>query len=199
MSKKGCLSEKSCDLIMALLKEPKIYDRVTAPANGRERYTKVRIVAEEGLIQLGKYSWSSGFGQFWNNLIKCKKDISFEEFALRVWDALVDMTAGTSAHTPVLEGLGREALMEGIRNKEWDWLVDRFFDVCRHLSNEGYWKTQGLDKNQDNGRRRREVDEGVIVTVQNQRPKILKVVDDVGAVFEILETRWIGGKHVESV
>lgn len=64
MSKKGCLSEKSCDLIMALLKEPKIYDRVTAPANGRERYTKVRIVAEEGLIQLGKYSWSSSFGQF---------------------------------------------------------------------------------------------------------------------------------------
>lgn len=193
MNNKGCLSEKSCDLIMALLKEPKIYDRVTAPANNREHYTKVRIVAEEGLIQLGKYSWNSWFGQFWNNLIKCKKDISFEEFALRVWDALVDMTVGTAAHTPVLEGLGREALMEGIRNKEWDWLVDRFFDVCRHLSNEGYWKTQGL--NNKHNHREREVDEGVIVTVRERsRPKILKVIDSVGDVFEILEARWVGGK-----
>ena len=83
----GSLTAKSCDLIQALLKEPKIYDRVTAPIKHSERYTSVKIVRENGLIQLGKYSWNSPLGNFWNNLIKCKKDISFEEFALRVWDA----------------------------------------------------------------------------------------------------------------
>lgn len=197
MNTKGSLSEKSCDLIMALLKEPKIYDRVTMPANGKQRYTKVRIVAEEGLIQLGKYSWNSEFGRFWNNLIKCKKDISFEEFALRVWDALVDMTAGTNAHTPVLEGLGRETLMEGIRNKEWNWLVDRFFDICRHLSNEGYWKTQGTSNQETRKHHCHEVDEGVVITVQEKKPKILKVIDSVGDTFEILSARWVGGKHIE--
>ena len=141
----GSLTAKSCDLIQALLKEPKIYDRVTAPIKHSERYTSVKIVRENGLIQLGKYSWNSPLGNFWNNLIKCKKDISFEEFALRVWDALVDMTAGTKAATPVLEGLGHETLMRGIREKNWDWLVDRFFDIVRHLTSDGYWKTSGLN------------------------------------------------------
>lgn len=196
MENKGSLSPKSCDLIQALLKEPKIYDRVTAPIKERERYKKVQIISENGMIQLGKYSWSSSIGSFWNNLIKCKKDISFEEFALRVWDALVDMTAGTKAGEPVLEGLGRETLTEGIRNKRWDWLVDRFFDICRHLTDDGYWRTKGTSKPQI-GATERQVpsDNGVIITVAEHCPKTsFKVVDAVGDVFEILNVKWLGGK-----
>lgn len=195
MENKGSLSPKSCDLIQALLKEPKIYDRVTAPIKERERYKKVQIISENGLIQLGKYSWSSPIGSFWNNLIKCKKDISFEEFSLRVWDALVDMTAGTAAGEPVLEGLGRETLMEGIRNKRWDWLVDRFFDICRHLSDNGYWKTIGTPQPDVTNRRRRgNNDDGIVITVAEHQPRVFKVVDAVGDAFEILNVRWVGGK-----
>ena len=186
----------SCDLIHALLKEPKIYDRVTAPIKDRERYKKVQIIAENGLIQLGKYSWT-GFGAFWNNLIKCKKDISFEEFALRVWDALVDMTAGTDAGEPVLEGLGRETLMEGIRNKRWDWLVDRFFDICRHLADSGYWSTIGTPKPQVNAnanRRNSNRNDQVVITVAEHAPRSFKVVDAIGDVFEILDVKWVGGR-----
>lgn len=197
MENKGSLSPKSCDLIMALLKEPKIYDRVTAPIKERERYKKIQIISENGLIMLGKYSWS-GFGGFWNNLIKCKKDISFEEFALRVWDALVDMTAGTTAGEPVLEGLGRETLMEGIRNKRWDWLVDRFFDICRHLTDSSYWKTIGTPKPQipNNVRNvHRNTDEEVVITVAEHAPRSFKVVDAIGDVFEILNVKWVGGHN----
>ncbi len=195
MDEKGSLSLKSCDLIQALLKEPKIYDRVTSPIRERERYKNVQIIAENGQIQLGKYRWS-GFGAFWNNLIKCKKDISFEEFALRVWDALVDMTAGTTAGEPVLEGLGRETLMEGIRNKRWNWLVDRFFDICRHLTDSGYWKTIGTPEPQvgHTVRHTQPVD-NVVITVAEHAPKKFKVVDAVGDVFEILDVKWVGGKN----
>lgn len=195
MDEKGSLSLKSCDLIQALLKEPKIYDRVTSPIRERERYKNVQIIAENGQIQLGKYRWS-GFGAFWNNLIKCKKDISFEEFALRVWDALVDMTAGTTAGEPVLEGLGRETLMEGIRNKRWNWLVDRFFDICRHLTDSGYWKTIGTPEPQV-GRTVRHTQpvDNVVITVAEHAPKKFKVVDAVGDVFEILDVKWVGGKN----
>lgn len=195
MDEKGSLSLKSCDLIQALLKEPKIYDRVTSPIKERERYKNVQIIAENGQIQLGKYRWS-GFGAFWNNLIKCKKDISFEEFALRVWDALVDMTAGTTAGEPVLEGLGRETLMEGIRNKRWNWLVDRFFDICRHLTDSGYWKTIGTPEPQV-GRTVRHTQpvDNVVITVAEHAPKKFKVVDAVGDVFEILDVKWVGGKN----
>lgn len=196
MENKGSLSPKSCDLIQALLKEPKIYDRVTAPIKGRERYKKVQIIRESGLIQFGKYSWSSSIGSFWNNLIKCKKDVSFEEFALRVWDALVDMTAGTAAAEPVLEGLGRETLMEGIRSKRWDWLVDRFYDICRHLAVDSYWKTQGTPEPQisESRNRRKTGNDSVVITVAEHQPRVFKVVDAVGDAFEILNVRWVGGK-----
>lgn len=198
MENKGSLSEKSTDLISALLKEPKIFDRVTAPIKNRERYKHIMIIAETGMIHLGKYNWNSGIGAFWNNLIKCKKDISFEEFALRVWDALVDMTAGTKAAEAVLEGLGRETLMEGIRAKRWDWLVDRFYDICRHLTEDGYWKTTGTPSPNNSARTTRSSnseDGQVVITVANRQPKQFKVVDAIGDVFEIIEARWVGGKE----
>lgn len=196
MENKGSLSKKSCKIVSALLEEPKIYDRVTAPIKNRERYKNVQIIAEVGMLQLGKYNWH-GFGGFWNNLIKCKKDISFEEFALRVWDALVDMTAGTQAGEPVLEGLGRETLMEGIRNKHWDWLVDRFYDICRHLVAGGYWKTIGTPEPQINGRNRKSnnnTNDQVVITVAEHEPRSFKVVDAIGDVFEILNVKWVGGR-----
>lgn len=197
MENKGSLSSKSCKLILALLDEPKIYDRVTAPIKERERYKKVQIVPENGMIQLGKYSWTSSIGSFWNNLIKCKKDISFEEFALRVWDALVDMTAGTNAGEPVLEGLGRETLMMGIRDKRWDWLVDRFFDICRHLTDDGYWRTRGTSKpniGSQSSHCQKPSDNGVVITVAEHPRTSFKVVDAVGDVFEILNVKWLGGR-----
>ena len=127
------------------------------------------------------------------NYNACKVD-------LEVWDALVDMTVGTAAHTPVLEGLSRETILRGIRKKEYDWICDRFFDVCRHLTNDGYWKTIGTktDLNEAashhfngcpySGGVKIEVEPAVGPT---QR---LHVVDILGDVFEVISARWVGGR-----
>lgn len=187
-------------LINLLLEEPKIAEVVKSSLKKEARdYNACKVDLENARIYFGKYSWG-GFSGFWNNLIKCCDHVTFEDFFIRVWDALVDMTVGTAAHTPVLEGLSRETILRGIRKKEYDWICDRFFDVCRHLTNDGYWKTIGTktDLNEAashhfngcpySGGVKIEVEPAVGPT---QR---LHVVDILGDVFEVISARWVGGR-----
>lgn len=187
----GTLSKKSCDLIRALFNEDKIWKKITENLNGNGQYTHVDINPKNGNMVFGKYSWS-GISGFWNRLIKCSDKISFSDFAIKTWDALVDMTVGTAAHQAVLEGLSREVLMTAIRDKDYDWIVDRFFDIDRHLVDAGYWKTQGKAVEERYANRPEQPD-SVVVTVGERRPTVaMKVVDAVGEVFEVLNVRWTG-------
>lgn len=187
-------------LIDLLLAEPKINETIRSGLKKEARnYGCHRTDVENARIYFGKYSWG-GFSGFWNNLIKCYDHITFEDFFIRVWDALASMTVGTPAHEAVLEGLSRETLLKGIRNKEYNWICDRFFDVCRHLTNDGYWKTIGTktDLNEAashhfngcpySGKVKIEVEPTVGPT---QR---LHVVDILGDVFEVISARWVGGR-----
>ena len=191
----GKLSRKSRKLILALFEEDKILRKVTENIAGKGDYRKVLIDLETGTIYFGKYSWS-GFGKFWNRLIKCYDKISFNDFAIRTWDALSDMTVGSAAHTAVVEGLSREVLMTAVRNKDYDWIIDRFFDINRHLVDEGFWKTQGKAADPiNNGTYRTRVngDDNLVVTVAERHPSVgVKVVDAIGDVFEVLNVRWLG-------
>ena len=187
----GTLSKKSCDLIRALFNEEKIWKKITENLNGNGSYIHVDINPKNGNMMFGKYGWS-GLSGFWNRLIKCSDKISFSDFAIKTWDALVDMTVGTAAHQAVLEGLSREVLMTAIRDKDYDWIVDRFFDIDRHLVDAGYWKTQGKAV-EERYTRRQEQPDSVVVTVGERRPTVaMKVVDAVGEVFEVLNVRWTG-------
>lgn len=189
----GKLSNKSCKLILALFEEEKILNRVTENMN--HSYRKVLIDPETGTIRFGKYGWS-GFGNFWNRLIKCYDKISFTDFAIRTWDALSDMTVGSAAHNAVVEGLSREVLITAVRNKDYDWIIDRFFDINRHLVDEGFWKTQGKAADPINhGSHPRANGEELVVTVADRRPTVaMKVVDAIGDVFEVLNVRWVGSR-----
>lgn len=188
-------------LINLLLEEPKINEIVRNGLKPQARnYEYVNVDIGNTRVYFGKYSWS-GFSGFWNNLIKCCDHITFDDFFIKTWDALVDMTVGTPAHEAVLEGLSRETLLKGIHNKEYDWIVDRFFDVCRHLTNDGYWKTIGT-KTDVKGESSHHVkgcpySGGVQIEVEPQRHKsgTVKVVDCVGDVFEILTGHWVGGRR----
>lgn len=189
-------------LINLLLEEPRIREKVARDFISHKRgYNNILVITETAKIRFGKCSWS-GFGGFWNNLIKCYEEISFSDFFIKVWDALVDMTVGTPSHEAVLEGLSRETLLRGIHNREYDWIVDRFFDVCRHLTKDGYWRTQGPKGNSNNAESPSHHHNGCpyangSIEVEVNRPKsppmTLRVVDSVGDVFEILNARWIGG------
>lgn len=189
------------DLISLLLREPKIQQKVTTSLKPEARdYHNVEVNEQLQRIRFGKHSWG-GFGGFWNNLIKCCDHITFDDFYIKVWDALVEMTAGMPAHEAVLEGLSRETLLNGIHNKDTK-ILHRFFDVCRHLTSDGYWKDQGMKKDINNNppRSRRNgcpYAEEVEVTV-GPREKYpittFRVVDSVGDVFEIFNVRWVAGR-----
>lgn len=188
------------DLISLLLREPKIQQKVTASLKPEARdYNNIEVNEKLERIRFGKHSWG-GFGGFWNNLIKCCDHITFDDFYIKVWDALVEMTAGMPAHEAVLEGLSRETLLNGIHNKDTK-ILHRFFDVCQHLTSDGYWKSQGMktDTNSrlNNARKEGRYAEEVEVTVEPRRkrqPTTVRVVDSVGDVFEVVDVRWIGGR-----
>lgn len=187
-------------LINLLLEEPKIREKIIHDFVPQKRdHNNVLVIVDTARIRFGKYSWS-GFGGFWNNLIKCYEEISFTDFFIKVWDALVDMTVGMPAHEAVLEGLSRETLLKGIHNKEYDWIVDRFFDVCRHLTHDGFWKTTGTKTNlnsETSSSHKGCPFAGRDIEIEVERPKSppmsLRVVDSVGETFEILSARWVGG------
>lgn len=188
-------------LINLLLEEPKIAETVKASLKHQARdYNNCKIIIEEARIYFGKYSWS-GFSGFWNNLIKCCDHISFDDFFIKAWDALVGMTVGTHAHEAVLEGLSRETLLRGIHKKEYEWIADRFFDVCRHLTNEGYWKTKGTKTNLNDQPSHHYkgcpyADGNIEIQVEKLgQERKLHVIDAVGDVFEILNVRWLGGRR----
>jgi hypothetical protein len=182
-------------LINLLLEEPQIRAKVTENfAEQKRDHRNVLVIVDSAKIRFGKYGWS-GFGGFWNNLIKCYEEISFIDFFIKVWDALVLMTAGTDSNEAVIEGLSREILLRGIKNKEYDWIADRLFDVCRHLTKSGYWNPDGTKARRGDVRGRNA--DGVEIQVDGRRvitpATTVRVVDSVGDVFQVMSVRWIGG------
>lgn len=182
-------------LINLLLEEPQIRAKVTENfAEQKRDHRNVLVIVDSAKIRFGKYGWS-GFGGFWNNLIKCYEEISFIDFFIKVWDALVLMTAGTDSNEAVIEGLSREILLRGIKNKEYDWIADRLFDVCRHLTKSGYWNPDGTKARLGDIRGRNA--DGVEIQVDGRRvitpATTVRVVDSVGDVFQVMSVRWMGG------
>lgn len=187
------------DLIGYLLKEPKIRQKVLLSLKPQARnYTEVKIVPEEERIYIGKYSWS-GFSGFWQNLIKCFDHISYDDFYIKVWDALLEMSTNPIVNEAIQEGLSREMLIQGIHNKDMN-ILHRFFDVCRHLTDDGYWRDKGLRNNSAPNHHSKTCPYagGVEIEVEphnKRRPTVLDVVDDIGDVFETVHINWRGGRR----
>lgn len=182
-------------LINLLLEEPQIRAKVTENfAEQKRDHSNVLVIVDTAKIRFGKYSWG-GFGGFWNNLIKCYEEISFVDFFIKVWDALVLMTVGTDSNEAVIEGLSREILLRGVKNKEYDWIADRLFDVCRHLTSSGYWNPEGTKARLSDVRGQQS--DGVEILVNSKRvvspATNVRVVDSVGDVFQVMSVRWMGG------
>jgi len=186
-------------LIGLLLEEPKILQKILLSLKQQARnYTEFYTSPEDKRIYFGKYAWS-GFGGFWNRLIKCCDHISYDEFYIRVWDALLEMTTNPVAHKAIMEGLSKEVLLQGIHAGD-EKILQRFFDVCRHITDDGFWRDKGLDNNSAVNHHNKVYNNPETVEVevepQNIRPThTLRVVDCVGDVFEVLTGRWIGGRH----
>lgn len=98
-------------------------------ASGEGKTYKTYCVQENGIISLGETRW-----WFWNRLINCKFDLTFESWALAVWDALVSLSKGGNA-TAIEEGLSIEIAKKTKRESEYNWVVDRLFVIFKHVCN----------------------------------------------------------------
>ena len=188
------------DLIGYLLKEPKIRQKVLSGLKAQARnYTEVKIVPEEERIYIGKYSWG-GFSGFWQNLIKCFDHISYDDFYIKVWDALLEMSTNPVVNEAIREGLSREVLLQGIHAKDQN-ILHRFFDVCRHLTDDGYWRDKGLKSNSAPHHHSNSCPfaGGVEIEVEPQNQQYhtgqWTVRDAVGDIFEVINVKWKGGRH----
>lgn len=186
-------------LIGLLLEEPKILQKILLSLKPQARtYTAFHTEPDEKRIYFGKYSWG-GFGGFWNRLIKCCDHISYDEFYIRVWDALLEMTTNPVAHKAIMEGLSKEVLLQGIHAGD-EKILQRFFDVCRHVTDDGYWRDKGLDHNSVDNHHYNAASDSETVEIEVeprhiQPTRALRVVDCVGDVFEILTGHWVGGRR----
>lgn len=131
------VSETSKLLIQVLMTDPKISEKILENSNDADKYKNCSIL-ETGTIVLGKTNCI-----WWNKLINCQDKIPFDSFALKVWDALVDMSSGLN-NKAILNGLSLEIVKKSIRSKDYDWVVRRLFDCWSHVAQKsaGYQKVE---------------------------------------------------------
>jgi len=148
---KKTLSEEHVLMMCILMKNETINKKVElAPGEGKS-YARFDIL-NNGIVVLGETKF-----RFWNQLIGCQRKLSFESWALAVWDALIDLSKGGNA-TAIEEGLSTEIAKKAQREEEYEWVVDRLMDCYKHVCNgEGAPSAGGRDKNGSSTSPRREV------------------------------------------
>lgn len=128
------LVSKQCRLlIQVLLTDSKVQERVFDNAKDVSKY-KICDIREDGTIILGKTSV-----RWWNQLLNCQDKLTFEAFALKVWDVLVDQSSGIN-NEAILKGLSQEIILNSVRNKDYNYVVHRLYDCWTHVAqkSEGY-------------------------------------------------------------
>ncbi len=125
--KKELLSDKSKKLIGILLSETSIRATVFEKIDNSEKY-KMYTIEGNGCITLGETRF-----KFWNKLIGCQLTVPFESFALKVWQALVNLSNGLNREA-IEKGLSQEIVMKAVKEKSFDWVVERLYDVATKVA-----------------------------------------------------------------
>lgn len=128
------LVSKQCRLlIQVLLTDSKIQERVFENAKDMSKY-KICDIRKDGNIVMGKTTC-----RWWNQLLNCQDKLTFETFALKVWDVLVDQSSGIN-NEAIMKGLSHEIIMNSVRNKDYNYVVHRLYDCWTHVAqkSEGY-------------------------------------------------------------
>ena len=118
---KSLVSNVSKLLIQVLMTDPKISEKILENSKDADKY-KICTILDNGTIVLGKTSI-----RWWNQLLNCQDKITFDSFALKVWDALVDMSSGIN-NKAILNGLSLEIIKNSVRKKDYNFVVRRLYD-----------------------------------------------------------------------
>ena len=139
-----------------------IAERVKSSGKEGKSYKTFRV-NDNGIISLGETNnW------FWNQLIGCKFDLTFESWALAVWDALVGLCKGSNA-VAIEEGLSVEIAKKAQRDGDYNWVVDRLFEILEHFCNN---MNGGASLEGDRGKSGPSV---VVCGAQNDQPTVVNI------------------------
>lgn len=173
------ISDKSKLLIRVLLTDSKISETIFENVKDRGKY-KICTICDNGSIIMGKtrFAW-------WNQLLNCQDVIPFESFALKIWDALVDLSSGIN-NTAILNGLSHEIVMKSVRDNKYDWVIERLYDCWAHVAqeSEGYRKPEVFEDTRRNGQGREK-----IVIRDNEPMQIVLNIDGHRRVIPIVDSR----------
>lgn len=191
------VSQRSKLLINVLLTDPKIAEIVYEDSKNKEKY-KICTIRDNGSIVMGKTKvlW-------WNQLLNCQDVLPFESFALKVWNALVDLSSGIN-NTAIMKGLSQEIIMNSVRERKYDWVVDRLYDCWKHVAQNsaGFSSPEvpaGTQVSDQGCERVRVVDgapNNIIIKIKDQT-RVIPIVDSVGDPWEVgLEVGLLGFKKI---
>lgn len=174
---KQLLSLRSKKLIEVLLTDIHISEKVFENSSDREKY-KNCIIQDDGTIIMGKTGC-----HWWNQLINSQDKIPFDSFALKVWDALVDSSSGLN-NKAITEGLSREIVMNAVREKNYDNIVQRLYDCWAHVA-QG---SAGYQTPKENSEEFVGNPQIVSVNTPNQPPCIVFDINGIRKVIPIIDS-----------
>ena len=189
------LSPKSKGIIGVLLLEPTIKATVFEKLDHIDKY-KMYTIEDNGDIVLGETKCT-----FWNKLIGCQRIIPFESFALKVWEALVNLSTGLNQKA-IMEGLSREIVMKAVKEKDFNWVVERLDNVNRMVAQKSTLsdgigadpagsRVQGPRLNTVN-----QVPENLVININGCKKKVLTFKDCIGDPLIEVEYGIIGANRV---
>lgn len=180
---KRILNQGSVALINYLMSQPEISDKVLNDKKDKDKY-KFYTIREDGNIIFGKaFFFNKGFSEFWCRLLNCQDIITFEAFALKVWDALVDLSKGANS-TALQKGLSEEIATKAQREGEYNWVIKRLYDCYEHVCNNKSEASSAEDRRKS-GSRVVEVErihdpKSLVINVNGVQRKIINLTDCIG-------------------
>jgi len=181
---KRLLSQGSVALMKYLLSDTRISDKVFDNAEDKTKYKSITI-CENGTIVLGKTSCL-----WWNRLLACQNKIPFNDFALKVWDALVNLSTGVNG-VALEKGLSNEIAKLSQREGDYDALIKRLVDCYEHVcNNKGDSSLEGGSvKSEPKIARtnRIQVPENIVINVNGMERKVIPFRDSAGDKFVDIE------------
>lgn len=179
------VSQRSKLLIKVLLTDAKITQSVYEDAKNKEKY-KICTIRDNGSIVMGKTKFP-----WWNQFLNCQDVLPFESFALKVWNALVDMSSGVN-NTAIMKGLSQEIIMNSVRDNKYDWVIERLYDCWKHVAqnSDGFANPVVSADAQATGQDRNVIvnqhhePSKIVINVGN-KSRIIPIIDSVGDTYDV--------------
>ena len=191
------VSKRSKLLINVLLTDSKIAEVVYEDSKNKDKY-KICTIRDDGSIVMGKTRCL-----WWNRLLNCQDVLPFESFALKVWNALVDLSSGIN-NTAIMKGLSQEIVMNSVRDRKYEWVIDRLYDCWKHVAqnSDGFSApevpagTQVSDQGCGRVHVVHDAPSNIIIKIKDET-KVIPIVDSVGDTWPVgLEFGLLGFKKM---